>query len=39
MRVAYTVLSPFISGAERSLQTMLHFLPEVGVEPVVNRRL
>jgi L-malate glycosyltransferase len=35
MRVAYTVLSPFISGAERSLQTMLQFLPEEGVEPVV----
>src|SRR5437870_2843014 len=35
MRVAYIVLSPFISGAERSLQTMLCFLPDVGVEPVV----
>ena len=35
MRVAYISLAPFISGAERSLQTTLRVLPEVGVEPVV----
>jgi glycosyltransferase involved in cell wall biosynthesis len=35
MRVAYVSRAPFISGAERSLQTMLRYLPRAGVEPVV----
>ena len=35
MRVAFTTLAPFISGAERSLQVMLRHLPAAGVEPVV----
>ena len=35
MRVAFTTLAPFISGAERSLQVTLRALPAAGVEPVV----
>jgi L-malate glycosyltransferase len=35
MRVAFTTLAPFISGAERSLQITLTHLRQVGVEPVV----
>jgi glycosyltransferase involved in cell wall biosynthesis len=35
IRVAYTTLAPFISGAERSLQITLRHLPAAGVEPVV----
>jgi glycosyltransferase involved in cell wall biosynthesis len=35
MRVAYITKAPFISGAERSLQTLLRYVAEAGVEPVV----
>lgn len=35
IRVAFTSLAPFISGAERSLQVTLRHLPAAGVEPVV----
>lgn len=35
IRVAYTTLAPFISGAERSLQAMLRHLPASGVAPLV----
>jgi L-malate glycosyltransferase len=35
IRVAYISSAPFISGAERSLQTMLRYLPREQVEPVV----
>lgn len=35
IRVAFTSLAPFISGAERSLQVTLRHLPAVGVEPAV----
>jgi glycosyltransferase involved in cell wall biosynthesis len=35
MRVAFTTLAPFISGAERSLQVTLRHLPAAGVEPLV----
>lgn len=35
IRVAYTTLSPFVSGAERSLQITLRHLPDAGVEPLV----
>jgi glycosyltransferase involved in cell wall biosynthesis len=35
LRVAFSTLAPFISGAERSLQVMLRALPGAGVEPVV----
>jgi glycosyltransferase involved in cell wall biosynthesis len=35
MRVAFTTLAPFISGAERSLQITLRHLPAAGVTPLV----
>ncbi len=35
MRVAYVTLAPFISGAERSLQTVLREIPKVGIAPLV----
>lgn len=35
LRVAFVALSPFISGAERSLQLTLAALPGAGVAPVV----
>jgi len=35
IRVGFTTLAPFISGAERSLQVTLRYLPEAGVEPHV----
>ncbi len=35
IRIAFTSLAPFISGAERSLQVTIRHLPEVGVEPVL----
>jgi glycosyltransferase involved in cell wall biosynthesis len=35
VRVAFTTLAPFISGAERSLQVTLPYLRDVGVEPLV----
>jgi L-malate glycosyltransferase len=35
IRVAYTTLAPFVSGAERSLQVALRHLPAAGVEPIV----
>lgn len=35
IRVAFTSLAPFVSGAERSLQVTLRHLPAAGVEPVV----
>jgi glycosyltransferase involved in cell wall biosynthesis len=35
MRVAFTTLAPFISGAERSLQVTLPALSATGIEPIV----
>jgi glycosyltransferase involved in cell wall biosynthesis len=35
IRVAFTTLAPFISGAERSLQVTLTHLPAAGVQPLV----
>ncbi len=35
MRVVFVTAAPFVSGAERSLQTTIEFLPSVGVEPFV----
>lgn len=35
MRVAYFTLAPFISGAERSLQTTVEALPSAGIEPLL----
>jgi len=35
LRVAYVTFAPFVSGAERSLQTILLYAPQVGVDPVV----
>ena len=35
IRVAFTSLAPFISGAERSLQITLRHLPAAGVDPVL----
>jgi glycosyltransferase involved in cell wall biosynthesis len=35
VRVAFTTLAPFISGAERSLQITLAHLKGVGVDPIV----
>jgi glycosyltransferase involved in cell wall biosynthesis len=35
MRVAYISWAPFVSGAERSLQTMLRYVPEFDIDPLV----
>jgi glycosyltransferase involved in cell wall biosynthesis len=35
IRVAFTALAPFISGAERSLQVTLRHLPKAGIDPIV----
>ena len=35
MRVAYVAAAPFISGAERSLQTTIVHVADAGIEPVV----
>ena len=35
LHVAYLTSAPFIGGAERSLETMLRWLPQAGVEPLV----
>jgi glycosyltransferase involved in cell wall biosynthesis len=35
IRVAYTTLAPFVSGAERSLQVTMRYARSAGIEPIV----